>query len=318
MADATEPKARSRSPVRSAGGTAEIDVAAAHRVREAYTAPKQSKFRVAAVVRFVRKDGTHGTLEAVNAEPHDANIRGAICAERVALCNFQKQEAASGSRITRVVCVTDHTSQIFPGPCCREFLTATCEPDVEIVASGTADQAALTCLPLRELLPLPSVYRQRGQDSIKAIGSTLRDRVKPPLDENLAAAYTAAVACARKQEKQAVVFPVQFAAAVRFANGRVYATAELKGIEYGCTVDAVSLLMPEIIRTRDEDGVAATCIIQADQFGVAHAPFAAARGLLIEHGLADIKISAHDESGSWAAPITVRQAMPHCGYTEMF
>lgn len=33
----------------------------------------------------VREDGTEDTIEAVNAEPHDANIRGAICAERAAL-----------------------------------------------------------------------------------------------------------------------------------------------------------------------------------------------------------------------------------------
>jgi len=38
--------------------------------------------------RFVasREDGSEGTIEAVNAEPHDANIRGAICAERAAMC----------------------------------------------------------------------------------------------------------------------------------------------------------------------------------------------------------------------------------------
>ena len=55
----------------------------------------------------------------MNAEPHDANIRGAICAaprrkavfsrcsakERAALCTFQKTE--KDARITRVVCATD-------------------------------------------------------------------------------------------------------------------------------------------------------------------------------------------------------------------
>ena len=29
---------------------------------------------------------------------------------------------------------------------------------------------------------------------------------------------------------------------------------ELKGIEYGCTVDAVSLLMPELVRAREDAG----------------------------------------------------------------
>ena len=39
---------------------------------------------------------------------------------------------------------------------------------------------------------------------------------------------------------QASVFPVLFAAAAHFEDGRVHIVAELKGIEYGCTVDAVA------------------------------------------------------------------------------
>merc|ERR1719444_661930 len=108
---------RSRSPPRTRGtedasfvGSTQTpaiaDVAAAHALRKEYQAPAQSKFRVAAVLRFRRADGREGTIQAVNAEPHDGNIRGAICAERAALCRFQLEEGAT-ARILRVVCVTD-------------------------------------------------------------------------------------------------------------------------------------------------------------------------------------------------------------------
>merc|ERR1712072_1011995 len=116
---------------------------------------------------------------------------------------------------------------------------------------------------LRELLPLPSVYVQL------------------------------------RQKKQASVFPVLFAAAAHFEDGRVHTVAELKGIEYGCTVDAGSLLLPELLRSRREGLGLPSCVVQVDQFGVAHAPFAGARSLFIEHGFGEVHVSAHKADGEW-------------------
>lgn len=315
---------RSRSPVGAGtggsgggAGTAQEDVAAAHRLRESYGAPKQSKFRVASVLRFVRPDGTHGVIEAVNAEPHDANIRGAICAERACMCRFQREEAGTGARVVRVVCVTDNASPIYPGPLCREFLNSTCPPETEVVASGSGDVTGWVARPLGELLPLPSVYRHLGQDEIKALAARLGSQVKPPLHEGLAAAYASAVTRAKGQAAQAHVFPILFAAAVRFNDGRLHVVSELKGAEYGCTVDAVSLLLPEMIRSREEGAAAATCIVQADQFGLAHAPFAGARALIIEHGFGDVLVSAHGDDGEWASPISARDVLPHADFADM-
>jgi len=316
---------RSRSPRRGAckanlqvGASVEEDVNAAHRLRKAYAPPRQSKFRVASLLRFTRTDGSVGTIEAVNAEPHDANIRGAICAERAAFCQFQRDEADRGSRVVRVIVATDADAPIFPGPLCREFLTATCEPDVEVVASGAGGKSMVR--PLGELLPLPMLYRLSGdQDAMRALGARLGPTAAPPAgDELLAATYRAAVARAKKQESQAVVFPVLFAAAVGFTDGRVHSVAEVKGIEYGCTVDAVSLLLPELFRVREEGGAPAAVVAQADQFGLAHAPFAAARSLLMEHGFGDLRIFAHDKEGSLAAPITVKESLPLSNFTELF
>ncbi|CAK0862171.1 unnamed protein product [Prorocentrum cordatum] len=341
------------------------------------------------------------TISAVNAEPHDANIRGAICAERAALCQFQRDEAGCGAKICRVaidgmgpekaiefkanLCILTadgfmqylkspsrlRPQPIFPGPCCREFLVATCAPETEVVVSGSAEPEALVTEPLRELLPLPSAYCRRGQDVMKALGESLEAKVGPPAEPRFAAAYAAALACARRQGQQKAIFPVLFAAAARWPSGRTHyqpgtypypyaghlpitmpisgiplffdgaslglsspfgvsilgigirsrlvthAVAELKGMEYGCTVDAVSLLLPELLRARAESGEFPDCVLQVDQYGVAHAPFASARSLLVEHGLGDVTVMAHTADGVWAEPITARASMPHANYTEM-
>ncbi|CAJ1415503.1 unnamed protein product [Effrenium voratum] len=300
---------RSRSPKRL---SVEEDVRAAHKVREDYQPPGQSKFRVSAVLRFTRPDGSTDTIEAVNAEPHDANIRGAICAERAALCAFQKAEAGAGSKITRVVCATDSKDPIFPGPLCREFLTAVCDPSVEIVATGAGGSgtpAPVAVAALGELLPLPSLYRKCGQEAAGTQAQRLSLKAEVPQEEEMKKAYQEALQLAQKQEAQTVVYPLVFAAAVCFEDGTVATASELKGIEYGCTVDAVSLLMPELIRARAKQ-LAAKVVVQVDNHGLAHAPFAGARSLLVEHGFGHVLMAAHGDEGQWLKPISAKESLP--------
>ena len=306
--------ARSRSP-RVSRVTVDQDVKAAHALRERYAPPMQSNFRVSAVLRFQRKDGTEDTIEAVNAEPHDANIRGAICAERAALCTFQKTEAQHGAKITRVVCATDCQDPIYPGPLCREFLTSTCAPEAEIVATGV--DGAWVIQPLRNLLLLPSLYRGRSQKDAKSFAEELATKVKAPEKESLLKAYKEALSLAQEQKSQTVVYPLVFAAAVCFEDGEVAVASELKGIEYGCTVDAVSLLIPAMQRKRANQKTP-TVVAQVDNFGVAHAPFAAARSLLIEHGFGDVLIAAHGEDGEWLPSIAVKESLPHADFLSIF
>lgn len=315
--------ARSRSPVarardvKTAEGapkcTAAADVAAAQALREAYSAPAQSHFRVAAVIRFRRQDGTEATIEAVNVEPRDANIRQAICAERAAMTRYHLEEPTS--EILRVVCVTDSPKPIFPGPLCREYLTSMCSPETEIAVAGSTDPFNFSIRPLRALLPLPSVYANADVNEMRELATSLQSKVGAPTDSRLAAAYTAAVEKAKKQKKQETVFHLTFAAAVQFADGRVHSVGELKAMEYGGSVDAVSLLLPEMLRVREEDGPAPVCVMQADQYGVATAPFASARTLLVEHGFEKVIFSAHDKSGCWLDTISAHDSLP-CAFTE--
>ncbi|CAK9093466.1 unnamed protein product [Durusdinium trenchii] len=293
-----------------------------NRKRSCYAPPRQSNFRVSAVLRFTRADGSGGdpggggTEPAVNAEPHDANIRGAICAERAAMCLFQKTEG-NGAEIRRVVCATDCKDPIYPGPLCREFLTSSCGPEVEIVATGSDGNWVVQ--PLRELFRMPSPYRGLAQQEAKAKASALGGQVKPPEDALAAKVYQAAFALARKQEPQTVVYPITFAAAVGFEDGEVAFAAELKGIEYGCTVDAASLLIPELQRRRGHsDTSRARVLMQVDNFGVAHAPFSGARSLLVEHGFGDVLVTAHGDDGQWLEPIKVKESLPHADFLSIF
>mmetsp|Transcript_22733 Transcript_22733/g.50002 ORF Transcript_22733/g.50002 Transcript_22733/m.50002 type:complete len:339 (-) Transcript_22733:88-1104(-) len=286
------------------------DVATAQALREAYSAPSQSRFRVAAILRFHREDGTEGTIEAVNVEPHDANIRGAICAERAAMCKFQAQEERSAT-ITRVVCVTDSPQPIFPGPMCREYLTSMCHPRTEVVVSGSKDPFDYFARPLSYLLPMPSVYCRKDVDEIKELSLALHAKVSAPADGEMARVYRAAMDVAKAAKGQQEVFHIVFGAAVLFADGHIGTACELKAIEYGASVDAVTLLLPEILRHRNDKGeVQATKLLQVDQFGVATAPTAAARTLLIEHGMQDVIFAAHDEDGHWLPAMKAADSLP--------
>lgn len=284
----------------------------AHGFRKVATSPSQSYFRVCSVLRFRRPDGSEDFIAANNGEPCDGNITGAICAERVAVCRFNAEEEANGSKIFRITVATDSQRRIFPGPMCREFLTSTCDPDTEITASGRGDPKSFESRPLRDLFPLPSVYRLRDRNSMVLLAQELMPKVGPPTDSNLKEAYDAALTVAKQpsQKVQMEVFPIVYAAAVRFEDGRISVTSELKGIEYGCTVDAVSQLLPEIIRSKEAGLAKPCCIVQTDQYGIAHAPFARARSLLVEHGFQDVLLAAHLDSGDWSETMPAISLLP--------
>ena len=69
-------------------------------------------------------------------------------------------------------------------------------------------------------------------------------------------------------------------------------------MEYGGTIDAVSMLRMEIER-RILEGSSPLLIIHVDQFGILHAPFAKARSHLAEltqrHPKVDAYVAVHNE-----------------------
>jgi len=107
--------------------------------------------------------------------------------------------------------------------------------------------------------------------------------------------------------------PIHFGAAVMFGDGSISTSHQSSALEYGCSLDAVSQLVPYIEdkqnqqqqqqhqqqHQQEKSGVdaadaAPVWIVQADQYGVAHSPFAPARAYLSEHGYGDCRVLVHE------------------------
>ena len=86
-------------------------------------------------------------------------------------------------------------------------------------------------------------------------------------------------------------------------DGTILTSHQICGLEYGCTIDAISQLASQLKELEDnsnsdnnnqQQNVVVKCIVQADQYGIAHGPFAPARSFLSEHGYNDCLILLHD------------------------
>lgn len=171
-----------------------------------------------------------------------------------------------------------------------------------------------------ELYPHPFMYRFSRRNSqlehanefctiISEKSKSLEVEAVPNLIDKKYLSLLETAVKAAKQDTLGGIHPICFGAAVLFKNGEIEVAWVLKGLEYGCTVDPISLLMREIClrknkqdKTVDIEGGRESsepdCIVQVDQFGVAHAPFAPGRALLIEHGFDYINVLVHECNGT--------------------
>ena len=96
--------------------------------------------------------------------------------------------------------------------------------------------------------------------------------------------------------------PIRYAAGVIFADGSSSVSWQKKGIEYGTTVDACAALAQALEEEAEDDGEGGrrrrrpVVLIQADQFGVCHAPFGVARAFLKEYGHSELVCLVHQRS----------------------
>jgi cytidine deaminase len=102
--------------------------------------------------------------------------------------------------------------------------------------------------------------------------------------------------------------PITFGAAVLFDDGTMAAAAQKKALEYGCTLDAVCQLA-HAIDNDDHDWMSsghskrtAVLLVQVDQYGVVHAPFAPARAFLLEHGHGQCRVILQSQAESDDGP----------------
>jgi cytidine deaminase len=263
------------------------------------SAPRQSHFRVIAVVVFRTVAEGTGALgpvrHVVGCNDENNCLGGAICAERAAFVQFRNIEEPV--RVLGVYITTDSPVPITPGMLCREFMLAhpACEPDTKVAACG-ADGSTIYRTTLGELLPHASPYTRLNRGEQVAFGEAATAALeRPPPDTPQGKAYHAAsAACAGDARDE--LHPVRYGAAIVFSDGSTHSVSQLKALEYGCTLDPVGLLAPGI-QAKVKAGVRPTVVALVDQWGVAHAPFAPGRAYLSEYGCGDVQVVVHDFAG---------------------
>ena len=99
---------------------------------------------------------------------------------------------------------------------------------------------------------------------------------------------------ASQRDSRAALHPLRYGAAVLFSDGSTSTAYQKKALEYGCSLDAVTQLAQAIEDKGGESGdPRPVLLLQTDQFGVLHAPFAPGRAYLSEHGYGDCEIAVH-------------------------
>ena len=318
------------SPADDGDDVNDIQLAHKHRLSLSYSPLQSSFRVLAIVFYDLDEDDRSNTqtpptrhhVVGTNDEP--CYIGGSICAERAAM--IQLRFLPNLRRITKVIISTDFVTPISPGMLCREYFASNnkvpwhvpivlagsvCQKCNLDVSSSRKESSAMRNLllpcsgnghmfhdwcsirtTLRQLYPYPSPYVRLDAKEAARLGeeakaerrssfaASLSDQARRLLDKAVEAA---------KRDDRLSLHPIQYGAAVLFSNGEISTEHQRKALEYGCSLDCVSLLAPSIDRNR-ANGVRPVLLVQADQFGVVHPPFAPARAFLSEHGYADCRV----------------------------
>jgi len=252
----------------------------------------------------------------------------------------------------KVVVVTDLTIPVSPGMLCREYLMSVCDSESIIVMGGSDakdDNDIIKCN-MNDLWPHPYLYRGCDRSNIVDYANAFISRTGISIDSLLrfsnddcndincndinkekfqklhkvATAYT-------KYDDADALHPIRLATAVLFDDDSIEVTWMLKGLEYGCTIDAVSQMVSKMVQNRicGDCKLDITCngqingdssifkmiknpvmLVNVDQYGVCHSPHAQARALLSEHGFDHLKIMVHNDNGIIEI-VTVKSLVPN-------
>ncbi|KAL9179665.1 hypothetical protein ACHAXT_008955 [Thalassiosira profunda] len=180
------------------------------------------------------------------------------------------------------------------------------EPGSSLVKDGRSSMSSS----LRETIDFMRQVREERHD-MNASGSipgtldhltapTLRisSRLKPSQRREKLIRLATEVTAMESHQKHA--HPIQYGAAVLFSDGTVAIASQKLALEYGCTLDAVGQLASAILSKGlqiEEDGPPCrpVLLVQCDQFGIAHAPFAQGRAFLTERGYGSCKVLVHQK-----------------------
>jgi hypothetical protein len=189
--------------------------------------------------------------------------------------------------------------------------------DVDSGNEGSDGSAASEMWTLPQLYPFASptarLSRQLAMETSQAYEETVRSLMSQPFppfelppDEVLPwtavqQVYHAACAAARKFDTHDHVYPIRFAAASasirkvlpsaheplpeeEAATLDIVTAVQVAALEYGCTQDVVCQVLPVRRNDNDNDQTSHSIVlvVQVDQWGLPHAPFAVARNALCE------------------------------------
>jgi cytidine deaminase len=273
----------------------------AHEMRLSLQKPQHSDFRVVALL--LMDDGS--IIEGANDEP-SPTLAGSICAERGAFLRLRVQESLKGTKrqVKTVYIVSDAVKPIPPGTLCREYMYghSACSPETRVVLQSALQKEHPWpwILTLRELYPYPSIYmglnvkgqlqlghlyaNEHVQDDASLELSGLSQK-NIEVDRLVQAAQKAT-----EFDDRDVLHAMRYGAAAAILleddTIEIVTASQRKAVEYGASLDAVTQLVPQLFKP-DGTRQQVLAITLVDQFGVAHAPFAAARGFLVEHGFGD-------------------------------
>ena len=278
--------------------------------------------KVSQLPPWVPQRGHDGRTYIVGTNDEPGYIGGAICAERAAMVQLR---FLPKFQITKVVIATDSFEPISPGLLCREFLAGhdSVPWDVTVLSSGCAcrdcglrdgalfddvqEGTATSCMcattgemhnipmlstTIRELYPYPSPYTRLKTASMSADLGSLYSESFATLDmealhEKGTAKRLLELAILEAKSHISDLHPISFGAAVEFKDGTIVTSHQSSALEYGCTLDAVSQLASHFQESSP------VLLVQADQYGIAHAPFAPARAFLTEQGYGYLSVLLH-------------------------
>lgn len=254
-------------------------------------------------------------IVGTNDEP--GYMGGAICAERAALVQLR---FVPSFEITKLVIATDSLAPIPCGMLCREFFAghASVPWDLDIISTGcqcsrcglrdeelflqntnecidgyTEHSIPTLRTTIAELYPYPSPYTRLTSRESVALGEKYSESLEISKDLNgLQEKAKRLLELAIMEAKANVndIHPIQFGAAAMLQDESIITSHQSSALEYGCTLDAVSQLVSQF---KDEE-CGPVMLVQADQYGIAHAPFAPARSFLSEHGFGETLVLLHE------------------------
>lgn len=272
----------------------------AHSIRRSLTKPRNSGFRVVAVLELSDSTYILGANDEVSSF-----IGSCICAERAALMEYRKIYGRYTRKpgIRTVYVVSDHpTKPIPPGCLCCEYLY--CHEAVNVdqtrIVMQSADETTDPTIQLaRDLYPYPScTSRCRTSAEAQAVSRNITIASIPTEFHELIVAATEKM----KRVNTDHIHPVRFAAAVKLSDGRILSYSQRAALEYGCTQDAVSGVLCQA-----EDALI-ELLVQIDAHSTPHAPFAPARSRLTE---SQLKCRILVFSNSQLSVITPDALVPH-------